>query len=109
MFNCLVIGDMGKGTEDQYNVARSMVKLRNKYKTKFILGLGDNIYPNGCETIDDQLFQTNLEESYSILPNDRWYMCLSNHYGYQRNISSFKDNSNSQVEYTDYSENGFNI
>ena len=53
MFNCLVIGDMGKGTEDQYNVARSMVKLRNKYKTKFILGLGDNIYPNGCETIDD--------------------------------------------------------
>ena len=44
MVNCLIIGDMGKGTEDQHSVARSMKKLRNKYKTKFVLGLGDNIY-----------------------------------------------------------------
>ena len=47
-----------------------MVKLHNKYKTKFVLGLGDNIYPNGCVSVDDPLFQTNFEDPYSILPND---------------------------------------
>jgi len=82
-----------------------MVKLRNKYKTKFVLGLGDNIYPNGCETINDELFQTNFEDPYSILPNDRWYMCLGNHdYGYQKTIQGFKDNSKAQVEYTKHSK-----
>ena len=105
MVNCLIIGDMGKGTEDQHSVARSMVKLRNKYNTKFVLGLGDNIYPNGCVSVDDPLFQTNFENPYSILPNDRWYMCLGNHdYGYQEVPTGLKDNSKSQVEYTKHSK-----
>ena len=105
MINCLVIGDMGKGTEDQNKVARSMVKLRNKYKTKFVLGLGDNIYPDGCVSVDDPLFQTHFEDPYSILPNDRWYMCLGNHdYGYQEVSSGLKDNSKYQVEYTKHSK-----
>ena len=47
--NCLVIGDMGKGTDDQFKVAKSMKTLTKNYNTKFVLGLGDNIYPNGCE------------------------------------------------------------
>ena len=105
MVNCLLIGDMGKGTEDQHSVARSMKKLRNKYKTKFVLGLGDNIYPDGCVSVDDPLFQTNFEDPYSILPNDRWYMCLGNHdYGYQKELLGLKDNSKSQVEYTKHSK-----
>jgi len=105
MVNCLIIGDMGKGTEDQHSVARSMLKLRNKYKTKFVIGLGDNIYPDGCVSVDDPLFQTNFEDPYSILPNDRWYMCLGNHdYGYQEVPSGLKDNSKSQVEYTYHSK-----
>ena len=105
MVNCLIVGDMGKGTEDQHVVAKSMKKLRDKYKTKFVLGLGDNIYPDGCESVEDPLFKTNFEDPYSILPNDRWYMCLGNHdYGYKRKLTGFKDNSKAQVEYTDHSK-----
>ena len=105
MINCLVVGDMGKGTDDQHKVARSMKTLQNKYKTKFVLGLGDNIYPNGCESVDDPLFKTHFEEPYSILPNDRWYMCLGNHdYGYQQTFTGLKDNSNAQVAYTNLSK-----
>ena len=95
----LIIGDMGKGTNDQYKVAKLMKKLYKKYKITFILGLGDNIYPNGCTSVNDILFINNFESPYSILPNHRWYMCLGNHdYGY------IQDNSNNQVNYTNYSK-----
>jgi tartrate-resistant acid phosphatase type 5 len=106
--NCLVIGDMGKGTNDQRNVAKSMKLLYKQYKPKFVLGLGDNIYPNGCSSKNDPMFLSHFERPYSILPNHRWYMCLGNHdYGYERSfnsISGFKDNSNSQVDYTNLSK-----
>ncbi len=105
MVNCLVIGDMGKGTKDQLKVAKSMKKLYKKHKIKFVLGLGDNIYPNGCTSVNDPLFKTHFEDMYSILPNDRWYMGLGNHdYGYQQISSGLKDNSSNQVEYTKHSK-----
>ena len=108
MVNCLVIGDMGKGTNDQRNVAKSMKLLYKQYKPKFVLGLGDNIYPNGCSSKNDPRFISHFERQYSILPNQRWYMCLGNHdYGYEssnNSISGFKDNSISQVDYTNFSK-----
>lgn len=101
MNNCLVIGDMGKGTKDQYNVGDAMIPLHVKYKTKFVLGLGDNIYPDGCGSDTDDLFRTHFEEPYSGLPNQRWYMCLGNHdYGYKETKLGLQDNSKHQVEYT---------
>lgn len=103
--NCLVIGDMGKGTDDQFKVAKSMNKLQKKYNTEFVLGLGDNIYPNGCESVEDSLFKNNFEIPYSILPNHTWYMCLGNHdYGYTVTFNGFQDNSKHQVEYTNHSQ-----
>lgn len=102
---CLVLGDMGKGTDDQLVVAKSMKRLYKQYKPTFVVGLGDNIYPNGCESVDDPLFQTHFEEPYATLPNDTWYMCLGNHdYGYQQTRIGYKDNSQSQVDYTNHSE-----
>lgn len=104
--NCLVISDMGKGTSDQYKVSISMKKLYKQFKPKFVLALGDNIYPNGCTSVKDPSFQTKFEIPYSILPDHRWYMCLGNHdYGYMKNgLLGLKDNSNSQVKYTNYSK-----
>ena len=64
MVNCLVIGDMGKGNQDQLMVAKSMKKLYKKHKIKFVLGLGDNIYPDGCTSVNDPLFKTNFEDMY---------------------------------------------
>ena len=103
--NCIVIGDMGKGTEDQLNVAKAMKKLYKKHKVKFVLGVGDNIYPDGCTSVTDPLFNDNFEKMYSILPDDRWYMCLGNHdYGYQISFNGLQDNSRHQVNYTNHSK-----
>jgi len=56
MVNCIVIGDMGKGTDAQHKVAKSMKKLYKKHKIKFVLGVGDNVYPNGCTSVNDAGF-----------------------------------------------------
>ena len=103
--NCIVIGDMGKGTADQLRVARSMKKLYKKNNIKFVLGVGDNIYPDGCTSVKDPLFYNNFEKMYSILPDDRWYMCLGNHdYGYHQTVQGLNNNSRYQVEYTKHSK-----
>ena len=104
--NCIVIGDMGKGTPDQFSVAKAMKQLYKKHNIKFVLGLGDNIYPSGCSSVDDPLFQTHFEKPYSILPNDKWYMCLGNHdYGYDYdNSKALLDNSQHQIDYTNHSK-----
>ena len=105
MVNCLVIGDMGKGTINQKKVSKSMKQLYKQYKPKFILGLGDNIYPNGCSSKNDPRFISHFEDQYSILPNHRWYMCLGNHdYGYLQNKEGLLDNSVHQVDYTKHSK-----
>jgi len=99
---------MGKGTEDQHVVARAMRKLYKVHGIKFVIGVGDNIYPDGCVSVDDPSFQDKFEKPYSILPDDRWYMCLGNHdYGYQQNIKGLIDNSKNQVEYTKHSNKWF--
>ena len=103
--NCIVIGDMGKGTADQLKVARSMKKLYKKNNIKFVLGVGDNIYPDGCISVNDPLFYNNFEKMYSILPDDRWYMCLGNHdYGYHQTVQGLNNNSRHQVAYTKHSK-----
>ena len=106
--NCIVIGDMGKGTEDQHTVARAMKQLYKKHNIKFVIGVGDNIYPDGCTSVNDTSFQDRFEKPYSILPDDKWYMCLGNHdYGYQQNIKGLIDNSKHQVDYTKHSKKWF--
>jgi tartrate-resistant acid phosphatase type 5 len=107
--NCVVIGDMGKGTPDQFNVSKAMKRLYKKHNIEFVLGVGDNIYPSGCSSVNDPLFKTHFEEPYSILPNDKWYMCLGNHdYGYDYdNSKALIDNSQHQIEYTKKSKKWF--
>ena len=110
--NFIIIGDMGKGTKEQYQVADSMSKFMKKQKYSFIHGLGDNIYPDGCKDTNDPLFKSNFEKPYKELPNHiKWYMCLGNHdYGYAPFFASsvlpqgvnqmlFRDNSKSQLDY----------
>lgn len=102
----IAIGDMGKGTPEQHEVAKLIKKLK-KYKYSFVTGLGDNIYPNGCSSIHDKNFKTKFEDPYSILSNSiRWYMCLGNHdYGYDYDESNnLVDNSKNQLDYTKHSK-----
>ena len=76
-----IIGDMGSGPEEQYIVGNSMTKnIIMKNNVKFVCGLGDNIYPSGCEDIDDPQFIEKFEKPYENIPDDiKFYMCIGNH------------------------------
>ena len=89
----ICIGDFGTGTEMQYKVSKLMSKIINIKKTKFILGLGDNIYPVGVENIKDEQFITKFEEPYkNISDKVKFYNVLGNH--------DYYGNYQAQIDYT---------
>ncbi len=101
MIGFYLLGDMGTGLEDQYKVSSSLENniSQNKNKDLFICGLGDNIYEEGCNCIDDNQFIKKFEEPYQNI-NDKikFYMSLGNHdYGY--NLWDLKGNSIHQIDY----------
>ena len=56
-FECILTGDTGSGNDDQYLVSESMSKLIAKNpKIQSVMIVGDNIYPDGCQTVDDEQF-----------------------------------------------------
>jgi acid phosphatase len=61
----MVIGDMGTGTPDQYEVAAAMTKRAEREGLDFILTVGDNFYPNGVQSADDPQWKTKFENVYS--------------------------------------------
>ena len=100
----LLLGDMGSGNEHQYTVAHSINELIQQFPITFVIGLGDNIYNEGCKNIHDQKFKTHFEEPYRSIPNKvKFYMCLGNHdYGLSYNPlkpSFLQNNSPVQVQY----------
>ena len=77
-FICL--GDFGTGEIGQYCVSKLMQNIIKNNNSKFILGLGDNFYPDGIKRINDKKFRYNFELPYSNLPkNIKFYNCLGNH------------------------------
>ena len=70
MTSILFLGDFGSGNQGQYAVSRLLEKLIEKYKCKFILGLGDNIYPNGVKSTNDSQFLDKFELPYSNLSDN---------------------------------------
>ena len=54
---CILTADTGSGYNEQYLVAKSIQKLIQQYpKIQAVILAGDNIYPNGCSSIDDKQF-----------------------------------------------------
>ena len=73
-----VIGDSGRGTPPQHEVAAQMVRYREAFPFEFVLMLGDNIY-EGPATPED--YRTKFEAPYQGLL-DRgvdFYAVLGNH------------------------------
>lgn len=103
-----LLGDMGSGSKDQYSVADAILQMINKKnkrsnkKKPFICGLGDNIYENGVEKLDDIQFIDKFEKPYEKIPDSvKFYMLLGNHdYGYD-NDKRYKF----QIEYGIESQN----
>jgi hypothetical protein len=73
-----VIGDSGRGTPPQHEVAAQMVRYREAFPFAFVLMLGDNIY-EGPATPDD--YRTKFEEPYQALLEKgvKFYAVLGNH------------------------------
>ena len=73
-----VIGDSGRGTPEQHEVAAQMIRFRDRFKFSFVLMAGDNIY-EGPATPDD--YRRKFEEPYRTLLHDnvKFFAVLGNH------------------------------
>ena len=73
-----VIGDSGRGTPPQHEVAAQMLRYREAFPFAFVLMVGDNIY-EGPATPED--YRTKFEEPYkALLEKDvKFYAVLGNH------------------------------
>jgi len=73
-----VIGDSGRGTRPQREVADQMVRYRDQFEFPFTIMLGDNLY-EGAATPDD--YRMKFEEPYKALLDKgvEFYAVLGNH------------------------------
>ncbi|HKQ05990.1 MAG TPA: metallophosphoesterase [Blastocatellia bacterium] len=72
-----VMGDFGTGGDDEVSIARKMAELHRDAPFDFVLGAGDNIYPNGA----GHLFVRNFEQPFANLLREdvKLYTVLGNH------------------------------
>ena len=79
MTSILCIGNFGTGRQEQFDVAKLLCDLCCGEECKLIIGLGNNIYPEGVSSINDNQFLEKFEIPYSILPNNmKFYNILGN-------------------------------
>ncbi len=74
----IAVGDTGTGKEGQYQVADAIEKVCAAQGCDFALGLGDNIYESGVDSVDDVQWLDKFEKPYQDL-NFPFYMTLGNH------------------------------
>jgi acid phosphatase len=76
----LVVGDWGTGGALQRAVAAGMATVAASKLLDAILSVGDNIYTNGVDSVDDPQWQTKFEHIYAApalaVP---WWAILGNH------------------------------
>ena len=85
--NLIAIGDWGGiknapyTTTAQLNVALGMQLYSEFNKLSFVLSLGDNIYPNGVISVDDERFDNTYRNVYrkNGMENVPWYLILGNY------------------------------
>tara|TARA_Y100000389_G_C17435476_1_gene505252 strand:+ start:636 stop:1505 length:870 start_codon:yes stop_codon:yes gene_type:complete len=75
-----IIGDMGTGDHNQYQVGRALSNNLKKNDIKYVIGLGDNIYQEGCTSVTDKQFIKKFEKPYQNIDNNiKFYMVIGNH------------------------------
>lgn len=72
-----VMGDFGTGGSDEFAIARKMAEMHRESALEFVLGAGDNIYPNGA----GRLLSKNFEQPFADLLREqvKFYTVLGNH------------------------------
>jgi tartrate-resistant acid phosphatase type 5 len=74
----IAVGDTGTGEEGQYQVASAIEAVCASNGCDFAIGLGDNIYESGVDSVDDAQFSNKFEKPYKDL-DFPFYMTLGNH------------------------------
>ena len=74
----IAVGDTGKGNQTQYQVAEAMREQCAAEGCDFVVLLGDNLYPEGAEEVDDPVWQTAFEDPYRDIDLP-FYAVLGNH------------------------------
>ena len=90
-----LIGDWGARSKTQRKVAAAMGALAQKDGSPLrIISVGDNIYPNGVESVDDPLWKSTFEDMYTQpgIADVPWIAVLGNH-DYRKSITA-------QIEYS---------
>lgn len=78
----IVIGDWGAITGiGQLPIADAMAKYADENPVDFIVAAGDNFYPWGVESVNDEQFNEKWRDVYDqpSLKNLTWYLSLGNH------------------------------
>jgi tartrate-resistant acid phosphatase type 5 len=74
----IAVGDTGTGEEGQYQVANAIEAVCASNGCDFAIGLGDNIYESGVDSVDDAQWIDKFETPYKDL-DFPFYMTLGNH------------------------------
>lgn len=76
----MILGDWGAGGKLQRQVAGAMLRKSQENKPQFILSVGDNFYPRGVSSADDNQWKTKFEDVYVGKELEiPWYVALGNH------------------------------
>lgn len=85
-----LIGDWGSRSKTQRTVAEAMGALALQDGSPLrIISVGDNIYPNGVDSVDDPLWTSTFEDVYTQvgIKDVPWVAVLGNH-DYRKSISA---------------------
>ena len=89
----LVLGDRGRDTPAQHDVATAMGRTAATVKADFVLAIGDNFYSDGVTSVDDPLWRTVFEGVYTHPALQRpWHALLGNH--------DYQGNPQAQIDYS---------
>lgn len=92
----LAFGDFGTADAAQYRTARAMQKFCSENGCQTGVTLGDNFYPAGVKSVDDNQFKVSFEDPYGPLKIP-FYVSLGNHdYG----NGGQRGNIQAQIDYT---------
>ncbi|WP_129718059.1 metallophosphoesterase [Pedobacter sp. SYP-B3415] len=89
-----VLGDFGRGGEYfQKDIAATLAKAVTGINASFIISTGDNIYPDGVQSVQDPLWTLSFENVFYQYPLHRpWYAILGNH--------DYHQNAQAEVDYS---------
>ncbi|KAK6588593.1 hypothetical protein RS030_4501 [Cryptosporidium xiaoi] len=92
------IGDWGENTVCFNNITQRMKSLSKTMKPEFIVSAGDNFYPQGVSSVNDDKWNKLLEGPFSIFEHDlKIHSCLGDH--------DWRGDTYSQILRTNYTDN----